>query len=183
MFLKWSFFTKHLLEIQNSYISLSFRIRIRMKWAVCKLVFVQVCAPVQKKFGPTCPGPAQVKKCGNGTTCTTCTTYLPLDGSVGTLIFNSFHNITSAIGSLLAELWIQHRTRPVWFKYDNWLFQLWFSMRVKRGEEFVNKTSVCQSTQSIEDIGNGVTTSSCLQLLLRALESHWEHLRAFEKGS
>ena len=139
--------------------------------------------PCPKKFGPTCPGPAQVKKCGNGTTCTTCTTYLPLDGSVGTLIFNSFHNITSAIGSLLAELWIQHRTRPVWFKYDNWLFQLWLSMRVKRGEEFVNKTSVCQSTQSIEDIGNGVTTSSCLQLLLRALESHWEHLRAFEKGS
>ena len=181
MFLKWSFFTKHLLEIHNSYIILSFRIRIRMKWAVCKLVVVQVCAPVQKKFCPTCP--AQVKKCGNGTTCTTCTTYLPLDGSVGTLIFNSFHNITSAIGSLLAELWIQHRTRPVWFKYDNWLFQLWFSMRVKRGEEFVNKTSVCQSTQSIEDIGNGVTTSSCLQLLLRALESHWEHLRAFEKGS
>ena len=124
MFLKWSFFTKHLLEIHNSYIILSFRIRIRMKWAVCKLVVVQVCAPVQKKFGPTCPGPAQVKKCGNGTTCTTCTTYLPLDGSVGTLIFNSFHNITSVIGSLLAELWIQHRTRPVWFKYDNWLFQL-----------------------------------------------------------
>ena len=60
--------------------------------------------PCPKKFGPTCPGPAQVKKCGNGTTCTTCTTYLPLDGSVGTLIFNSFHNITSAIGSLLAEL-------------------------------------------------------------------------------
>ena len=41
-------------------------------------------------------------------------------------------------------------------------------------EEFVNKTSVCQLTQSIEDIGNGVTTSSCLQLLLRAFECIWE---------